>query len=201
MLALCQQAGHPDRALVFASTSKMTFAGAGVAVFASSPANVKWLLAQMERRTIGADKLNQLRHVRFLKDKAGLEALMRRHAAILAPKFTSVDDIFQTWLGGTGVASWSKPKGGYFVSLDVLVGSARRVIALAKAAGITVVPAGSTFPNGHDPDDGNIRVAPSFPSLGEVSKAAEGLAVATLVAATEAMLAGRGEAVPIEATR
>jgi DNA-binding transcriptional MocR family regulator len=195
VLTLCQQHGYPDRAFVFASTSKMTFAGAGVAVFAGSPANTKWMLGQMERRTIGADKLNQLRHVRFLKDRAGLDALMARHAAILAPKFEAVDRMFTDLLRGTGIAIWTRPRGGYFVSLDVLGGSARRVIALAKAAGITVVPAGSTFPNGHDPDDRNIRVAPSFPSLSEVSKAAEGLGVATLMAATEALLAGRGEAV------
>lgn len=192
-MSLCQQHGHPDRALVFASTSKMTFAGAGVAIVASSPANVTWLLAQMERRTIGADKLNQLRHVRFLKDRAGLDVLMARHAAILAPKFQAVNETFTKLLGGTKIAAWTKPQGGYFVSLDVLSGSARRVIALAKAAGITVVPAGSTFPNGHDPNDRNIRVAPSFPALSEVSRAAEGLAVATLMAATEAVLAGRGE--------
>lgn len=195
MLSACEQAGHPDRAFVFASTSKMTFAGAGVAIVAGSPANVNWLLAHMERRTIGFDKLNQLRHVRYLKDRAGLERLMVRHAEILAPKFQAVDDTFTKLLGGTGIATWTRPKGGYFVSFDVLGGSARRVIALAKAAGITVVPAGSTFPKGHDPDDRNIRVAPSFPSLFEVTKAAEGLAVAALLAATEALLAGRGEAV------
>jgi len=197
ILALCDQRGRPDRAFVFASTSKMTFAGAGIATFASSPANVKWMLEQMERRTIGADKLNQLRHVRFLKNPAGLAALMARHAAILAPKFTAVDDTFTKVLGGTGIASWTRPKGGYFVSLDVLMGSARRVIALAKTAGITVVPAGSTFPYGNDPNDRNIRVAPSFPSLAEVSKAAEGLALATRVAACEAVLAGRGESVAV----
>ncbi|MGE3705245.1 MAG: aminotransferase class I/II-fold pyridoxal phosphate-dependent enzyme [Vicinamibacterales bacterium] len=191
IIALCEQHGHPDRAFVFASTSKMTFAGAGVAIFASSPANVKWQLQQMERRTIGADKLNQLRHVRFFKDQAGIGAHMERHAKSLQPKFAAVIDTFERMLGGTGVASWTTPEGGYFISFDVLDGCARRVIELGKAAGITVVPAGSTFPYGKDPDDRNIRIAPSFPLLDEVGKAAEGLALATLVAATEAILAKR----------
>lgn len=191
ILSLCEQAGHPDRAFVFASTSKMTFAGAGVALFASSPANVKWQLQQMERRTIGADKLNQLRHVRFFKNLAGITAHMEGHARILRPKFDLVCDTFDRMLAGTGVASWTKPDGGYFVSFDVLDGCARRVIELGKAAGITVVPAGSTFPNGKDPNDRNIRIAPSFPSLDEVGKAAEGLALATLLAASESILAQR----------
>ncbi|MGE3508626.1 MAG: aminotransferase class I/II-fold pyridoxal phosphate-dependent enzyme [Vicinamibacterales bacterium] len=198
ILALCEQHGHPDRPFVFGSTSKMTFAGAGVAMVASSSANVKWLLQQMERRTIGADKLNQLRHVRFLKDRAGIAALMARHAAILRPKFQEVQDVFERLLGGTGVATWTRPDGGYFISFDVMAGCAGRVIQLGKEAGITVVPPGATFPYGKDPDDRNIRVAPSFPSLQEVSGAAEGLALATLLAASDALLARRGE--PLTAT-
>ncbi len=196
IITLCEQHGHPDRAFVFASTSKVTFAGAGVAVFASSPANVKWQLQQMERRTIGADKLNQLRHVRFLKDEAGIQALMARHSGSLVPKFKEVHDTFERLLGGTGVATWTKPEGGYFVSLDVLDGCARRVIDLASQAGITVVPAGSTFPHRNDPHDRNIRVAPSFPGLDEVAKAAEGLALATLLAASDALLTARAAAQP-----
>lgn len=199
IMALCEKHGHPDRAFVFASTSKMTFAGAGVAVFASSPSNVKWMLQQMERRTIGADKLNQLRHVRFLKDDAGIQSLMDKHASSLRPKFQEVQDIFARLLGGTGVATWTKPEGGYFISFDVMDGCARRVIQLGKEAGITVVPPGATFPYGKDPNDRNIRVAPSFPSLDEVTKAAEGLALATLVAASEALLAARGDAVTANA--
>lgn len=195
ILTLCDQHGNPDRAFVFASTSKMTFAGAGVAIFAGSPANVKWQLQQMERRTIGADKLNQLRHVRFFKDQAGIRSHMEGHAKSLRPKFSAVCDTFDAMLAGTGVASWTTPEGGYFISFDVLDGCARRVIELGKAAGITVVPAGSTFPNGKDPNDRNIRIAPSFPSLDEVRKAAEGLALATLVAASDAILARRGETV------
>jgi DNA-binding transcriptional MocR family regulator len=180
---------------VFASTSKITFAGAGVAVFGSSSVNVKWLLGQMERATIGPDKINQLRHVRFLRDWAGLEAHMAAHARILVPKFQAVQERFASRLAGTGVATWTRPEGGYFVSFDVLAGCARRTIELAKAAGIVVVPAGSTYPYGHDPEDRNIRVAPSYPTLDEVKQAADGLAVSALVATSEAILAGRGEAV------
>jgi DNA-binding transcriptional MocR family regulator len=197
IIGLCARHGHPDRAFAYASTSKMTFAGAGIAVFASSAANVTWLLQHMERRTIGPDKLNQLRHVRFLKDDAGIQRLMEAHARSLRPKFQQVYDTFDRLLGGTGVASWTKPEGGYFISFDVLDGCARRVIALAKEAGITVVAAGSTFPYGKDPDDRNIRIAPSFPSIDEVAKAAEGLALSALVAASGAILAQRGE--PVEA--
>ena len=192
MLALCERHGHADRPFVFASTSKVTFAGAGVAVFASSPANLKWQLAQMERRTIGPDKLNQLRHVRFLKNEAGISALMAQHAASIVPKFNAVQENFERLLGGTGVATWTRPDGGYFVSFDVLDGCARRVIDLASQAGITVVPAGSTFPYRRDPRDRNIRVAPTYPGLAEVAKAAEGLALATLVAASDTLLTARG---------
>jgi DNA-binding transcriptional MocR family regulator len=195
IMSLCERHGHPDRAFVFASTSKMTFAGAGVAIFASSPVNMKWMLQQMERKTIGFDKLNQLRHVRFMKDAAGITALMQGHAKILTPKFQEVHDVFTRLLAGTGAATWTQPDGGYFVSFDVLDGCARRVIELAKQAGITVVPAGSTFPYGKDPNDRNIRVAPTFPSLGEVTKAAEGLALAALVAASDSILSERGETV------
>jgi DNA-binding transcriptional MocR family regulator len=196
MLALCERYGNPNRAFVFASTSKMTFAGGGVAIFASSPANVQWLLKQLERRTIGYDKLNQLRHVRFLRDQAGIESLMDRHAAIVAPKFQEVQSVFDRLLGGHGVASWTKPEGGYFISFDAPHGCARRIIQLGKDAGITVVPAGSTFPYGEDPNDRNIRIAPTFPSLDEVRNAAEGLAICTLLAASEAILAKRGEQIP-----
>jgi DNA-binding transcriptional MocR family regulator len=182
--------------LVFASTSKMTFAGAGVAAFGSSAANVRWWLQQLERRTIGPDKLNQLRHVRLLRDQAGIATHMEAHAKILAPKFQEVQRTFTALLGGTGVATWTEPAGGYFISLDVLGGCAGRVVDLAKAAGIAVVPAGSTFPNGHDPDDRNIRIAPTYPTLEEVSQAAQGLAVSVQLATSEALMTRRGEKTP-----
>ncbi|WP_137937744.1 aminotransferase class I/II-fold pyridoxal phosphate-dependent enzyme [Chitinivorax sp. B] len=181
----CAHHGNPNRAYVFSSTSKITLAGAGLAMFGSSPANVKWLLARMNQRTIGSDKINQLRHVRFLRDEAGLATLMNKHAAILKPKFDKVIEIFNRDLGEWGVATWTVPKGGYFVSLDVPAGLAKRVVQLAKEAGIVLTPAGATFPGGKDPEDRNIRIAPSFPDLEEISKAAEGVSLCVLLAAAE----------------
>lgn len=184
--------GHPNRPFVYASTSKITLAGAGIGMVASSPENVRWLLKHMSRRTIGPDKVNQLRHARFLKDQNGLTALMQEHRKILAPKFARVHEMFAELLSGTGAATWTQPKGGYFISLDVMDGCARRVVSLAKEAGITVVPAGNTFPYAQDPRDSNIRIAPSYPSEGEVEQAAEGIAICTLLAASEKVLAERG---------
>ncbi|AMN47911.1 aminotransferase [Steroidobacter denitrificans] len=181
----CARHGHPNRAFIFGSTSKVTFAGAGVALFASSPANVRWYLARMEKRTIGGDKLNQLRHLRLLHNVGGIAALMDRHRAILAPKFAKVQAVFAELLGGTGVAKWTQPKGGYFISLDVLPGTAREVVKLAKQAGVELTPAGATHPYGQDPEDRTIRIAPSFPDLAEVGPAAEGVAICVLLAALE----------------
>jgi DNA-binding transcriptional MocR family regulator len=184
--------GHPNRPFIFASTSKVTLAGAGLAMLASSPDNVRWYLKHAGRRSIGPDKINELRHVRFLRDEAGLHRLMDAHRQLLVPKFERVQEVFGELLGGTGAATWSEPKGGYFISLDVMDGCAKRVVALANEAGIAVVPAGQTFPYGNDPRDRNIRIAPSFPTLDEVEQAAEGLAVCVLLAATEKVLGDRG---------
>jgi aspartate/methionine/tyrosine aminotransferase len=194
ILEACARHGHPNRAFIFASTSKMTFAGAGLALFASSPENMAWLMTHMSRQTIGPDKLNQLRHARFLRDEAGIHALMDAHRALLAPKFARVLAVFEELLGGSGVARWTRPQGGYFVSLDVRPGCARRVVELAKEAGIALVPAGRTFPYGRDPDDSNIRIAPSYPTVAEVGKACEGIALSALLAATEAIAAERAAA-------
>jgi DNA-binding transcriptional MocR family regulator len=185
ILDLCERANHPDRAFVFASTSKVTFAGAGLAFFASSPANVKWYLAQATKRTIGPDKLNQLRHVRFLENEEGLLRHMDRHRALIAPKFDAVIAALESRLAGTGVATWSKPEGGYFVSVDVLEGTARKVVELAKAAGVALTPAGATWPGGQDPYDRTLRLAPTFPSLGDVQAASEVIALCILLAAIE----------------
>jgi DNA-binding transcriptional MocR family regulator len=174
--------GYPNRPFVFASTSKITLAGAGLALFASSPANVKWLLARVTPRTIGPDKINQLRHVRFLQNAAGIETLMERHRAIVAPKFQAVLDVFSSMLSGTPGVSWTTPKGGYFIALSVPRGCARRVVQLAKDAGLELTPAGATHPYGKDPDDRVIRVAPTFPELSEVRQAAEGVAWSVLMA-------------------
>lgn len=184
----CARHGHPNRALVFGSTSKITLAGAGVAIFGSSPANVAWYLKRMGRRTIGGDKVNQLRHVRMLKDFDGLLARMDEHRAIIAPKFKTVLDTFGAFLNGTGVATWTEPKGGYFISLDVLDGCASAVVKLAKQSGVELTPAGSTYPLGKDPNDRNIRIAPTYPDAGTIGPAAEGVALSVLVATSEKLL-------------
>jgi aspartate/methionine/tyrosine aminotransferase len=194
VLEAARRHGNPDRPFVFGSTSKITLAGAGIGMVASSPTNVSWLLGHMSRRTIGPDKVNQLRHARFLRDEAGLRAHMEKHRQILAPKFAKVREMFSELLTGTEAATWTEPKGGYFISLDVMDGCAKRVVALAKEAGITVVPAGQTFPYSLDPRDRNIRIAPSFPSEAEVEQAAEGIAVCALLAAAEKVLSDRGAA-------
>jgi DNA-binding transcriptional MocR family regulator len=185
VLDLCVRHANPNRAFVFASTSKITLSGAGLALFAASKANVKWLLERLTPRTIGPDKLNQLRHVRFLKDEAGILRLMDRHKAVLAPKFQKVLDIFDEKLASVPDVSWTRPKGGYFISLRAGKGCASRVVALAKEAGIVLTPAGATHPYGKDPDDRIIRIAPSFPELAEVGRAAEGVALCVLLAAAE----------------
>jgi DNA-binding transcriptional MocR family regulator len=181
----CAQAGHANRAFIFGSTSKITFAGAGVGVFASSKDNVRWYLERISKRTIGGDKLNQLRHLRLLKTTGAIMDLMDRHRGILAPKFAKVLETFAEHLGDTGVASWTRPKGGYFITLDVLDGCAKRVVELARDAGVELTPAGATHPLGKDPRDRTIRIAPSFPDLAEVSQAAEGVALSVLLAATQ----------------
>lgn len=188
IVAACARHGHPHRPFVFGSTSKITLPGAGVALFAGSPENVAWYTGRMGKRTIGGDKVNQLRHVRFLGDTAGLLALMDRHRAIVAPKFQAVLTAFDRDLAGTGVASWTAPKGGYFIALDVLDGCARDVVRLAKAAGVELTPAGATHPLGQDPNDRTIRVAPTFPDLATVTTAAEGMVVSVLLATTAALL-------------
>jgi DNA-binding transcriptional MocR family regulator len=185
VIELCARHGHPNRPLVFASTSKITLANAGLALFASSSENVKWLLARFMPRTIGPDKLNQLRHVRFLRDEAGIHQLMTRHRALLAPKFQKVLEIFGEKLACLPNVSWTKPRGGYFITLYVPDGCAKRVNALAKEAGIALTPAGCTHPYHQDPADRTIRIAPTFPDLAEVTQAAEGVALCVLLAIAE----------------
>jgi len=188
LVETCARHGQPHRAFVFGSTSKITLAGSGVALFAASAENVAWYLGRMGKRTIGGDKINQLRHLRYLRNTDGLLALMDRHRAIVAPKFATVVDVFERHLGGTGVASWIVPKGGYFISLDVLDGCAKEVVGLATGAGVALTPAGSTHPLGRDPRDRNIRIAPTFPDLATVGTAAEGVALSVLVATSKRLL-------------
>lgn len=189
ILGLCSASGHPNRPVIFASTSKVTFAGSGVCFLGSSAANIEWYLKHLAKRTIGPDKVNQLRHARFLKSADGVHELMARHRAILAPKFQAVVDILRARLGDYAVASWTEPKGGYFVSLDVLDGTATRVIQLAREAGVAMTPAGAAFPYGDDPRDRNIRIAPSYPSPQELEAAIDVLATCVLIAACEQALA------------
>ncbi|GEM29313.1 putative aminotransferase [Nocardia neocaledoniensis NBRC 108232] len=188
VLGMAVAAGNPNRPLVFASTSKITFAGAGVSFFGASKANLDWYLAHASKKSIGPDKLNQLRHLRFFTDAEGVREHMQKHRRLLEPKFALVRRILEDRLGASKVASWTEPKGGYFISLDVLEGTAARVIALAKDAGIALTAAGSAFPYSKDPEDKNIRIAPSFPQLPELEKAMDGLATCVLLAATEKML-------------
>ncbi|MGW6057317.1 aminotransferase [Streptomyces sp. NPDC055189] len=175
LLAACADAGNADRVFVFGSTSKITAAGAGVAFFGSSPANLKWLLANNAKRSIGPDKINQLRHVMFLRDAEGVRAHMERQRALLQPKFEAVARILEAELGGTGLARWTDPKGGYFVTLEVTEGCAKEVVRRAAEAGIVLTPAGATHPYGDDPRDATIRIAPSYPSLTELEQAMQGL--------------------------
>lgn len=185
ILSLAEAAGNPHRPLTFASTSKITYAGAGVAFLGCSTEQVAWYLAHLGKGSIGPDKVNQLRHVELFGDAAGVRAHMARHREIIAPKFAEVDRVLSERLGGYEVASWNSPTGGYFVSLDVLPGTASRVVALAKEAGLALTPAGASFPYGQDPEDTNIRLAPTMPPVEEVTAAMETVATCVLLAAAE----------------
>ncbi|MFL0178732.1 MULTISPECIES: aminotransferase class I/II-fold pyridoxal phosphate-dependent enzyme [unclassified Mycobacterium] len=188
VLGLAAAAGNPNRPYVFASTSKITFAGAGVSFFGGSLGNIAWYLQYAGKRSIGPDKVNQLRHLRFFGDADGVRLHMRRHQEILAPKFELAAEILERRLGDSKIASWTDPKGGYFISLDVWPGTARRTVALAKDAGIAVTEAGASFPYRKDPEDKNIRIAPSFPSTEDLRDAVDGLATCALLAAAEQLL-------------
>ncbi|GAB3163956.1 aminotransferase class I/II-fold pyridoxal phosphate-dependent enzyme [Myceligenerans halotolerans] len=186
-IQLAAAAGNPDRVIMYASTSKITWAGAGVAFLASSPANVAWYKKHLAKASIGPDKVNHLRHAMFFGSSDGVREHMRAHREILAPKFEAVTAILAERLGEYGVGEWTDPRGGYFVSLDVLPGTAARVVELAKEAGIALTPAGATFPYGKDPEDKNIRLAPTMPPLDEVTAAMDGVATCVLLAAAEAL--------------
>lgn len=183
ILGLAAEAGNPDRFFVFASTSKITHAGAGVAFFASSPANVAWYRKHSSVQTIGPDKLNQWRHARFFGDADGVRAHMRRHRELLAPKFALVERILGERL--TGHATWSSPTGGYFVTLSAPARTASRAVELAKSVGVAVTPAGAAYPYGDDPHDSLIRIAPSMPTEADLAVAIEVLCVCVLLAEAE----------------
>ncbi len=171
ILSLCAENGNADMVYEFASTSKVTFPGAGVAVMATSEANLAYLVPLINIQTIGYDKINQLRHVKYLQNKAHTLALMQRHAAILRPKFHAVLDALDSEIAPLGIGGWKRPVGGYFVSYDAMPGTAKRALALCKEAGVTMTGAGATFPYGVDPQDSNIRIAPSLPPVEELQQA------------------------------
>ena len=184
----CVRRGNPDRVLYFFSTSKITYPGAGVAMVSSSAANCAEILRHMTIQTIGYDKLNQLRTLQFLKNADGVKAQMARQAALLRPKFEAVLNALEKELAGTGLASWEKPRGGYFVAVDTLDGCAKETVRLAKEAGVTLTGAGATFPYKRDPRDRNIRLAPSFPPLAELELAMELFCVCVKLAAVRKLL-------------
>jgi len=186
LVQACAAAGNPDRAYVFGSTSKITFAGGGIGYFASSEANVKYVTNLMGAEFIGPNKIEQYRHVRFLQTfPGGIQGLMREHAKLLAPKFEAVQQVLARELGDTGLATWTNPKGGYFVSLDTTRPVADRVVALAKEAGVALTPAGATYPFKKDPNNSNIRLSPSRPPVAEVEQAMEIVAVCVQLATAE----------------
>lgn len=189
----CSRVGNPNRAYYFFSTSKISFPGAGIALTASSPDNIKELKDHMSAQTIGHDKLNQLRHVQFFKTPENLKAHMKLLAKQLRPKFDAVLDKLETNLAESGLATWSHPKGGYFVSLDTLPGCAKRTVELAKKAGVIMTGAGATYPYGNDPKDSNIRIAPTYPTLGELEQAMDIFTVCVQIAGIEKLLNDKGE--------
>jgi len=188
----CKEAGNQDRVFMFTSTSKITFPGAGVSAIGASVNNINEIKKRLKIQTIGHDKLNQLRHVAFLKSVDGIKEHMKKHAEILRPKFELVLNYFEKELGGKNIARWTKPNGGYFISLYTLKGCAKKVVSKAKEAGVTLTPAGATYPYGNDPDDSNIRIAPSYPPLNELEKAAELLCICVQLVSVEKILEMKG---------
>ena len=185
IITLCREAGNPDMVFEFASTSKITFPGAGISVMASSAENIKYMEQLLGVQLISYDKVNQLRHVLYLKNKEGTLEIMKRHAEVMAPKFRMVLDVLDREIAPLGFAQWNKPKGGYFVSLNTMSGTAKRALALCKEAGVVMTDAGATYPYGIDPADSNIRIAPSLPPVAELEQAMEVFCLCLKIAAFE----------------
>jgi len=188
ILSLCEKAGNPNRVYEFASTSKITYAGSGISCIAANKDNFARLRKYTGVQTIGPDKINELRHIRYMPDMPALEAVMKRQADIIRPKFETTLSILEKELDGTKIARWNKPLGGYFVSLYVYPGTAKKVVALSKEAGVALTPAGATYPYGVDPEDENIRISPTFPAITDVEKAISVLCVCAKIAAVEKLL-------------
>lgn len=189
ILQTCKDAGNGNRVYMFSSTSKVTFPGAGVAMMGASKENADFLRQQISFQTIGPNKVNQLMHAKFLPSMDAIEEHMKKHAAIIGPKFDKVDEILASQLSGLNIASWNKPNGGYFISLEVLDGCAKEVVALCKASGVILTGAGATFPYGKDPKDSNIRIAPTFPPMDELEKAIDILCLCVQIVALNKILA------------
>ncbi len=185
----CKKLGSEDMVYIFASTSKISFSGSGIAVMAASKNNIDRIKKQMSFQTIGYDKINMLRHSLYYKNGDGVRAHMKKHAAIIAPKFQMVDTILTERLAGKGIAKWTKPKGGYFISLDTMPGCAKKVVAMCKEAGVVMTPAGATFPYGKDPEDRNIRIAPTYPPMDELKTASELFCLCVELVSVEKLLA------------
>ena len=189
IISECEKAGNPDMVFEFASTSKVSFPGSGIAALASSEANLADIKKSLTIQTIGYDKLNQLRHVRYFKDINGLKEHMRKHAEQMRPKFEAVLEVLNTELGGLGIGSWYAPRGGYFISFDAMEGCAKEIVAKCKEAGVKLTNAGATFPYGKDPKDSNIRIAPSFPTPEEMAQAADLFVLCVKLVSIEKLLA------------
>jgi DNA-binding transcriptional MocR family regulator len=189
LMDACRKHGTEDSVLIFGSTSKVTFAGAGLAFMGASKANLAVISKHLGKATIGPDKVNQLRHVRFLKDADGILAHMDGHAKLLQPRFDAVLSTLEREVAGTGMGAWTKPQGGYFVSFDTAPGLASTVVDLANAAGVKLTPAGATWPNGKDPENRNIRLAPSFPTLDDIQAAMDVFVCCVKLATVRAWLA------------
>lgn len=188
LLDECKKVGSEDMVYMFASTSKITFAGGGIAVMAASVKNVEYIKSLMNVQTIGYDKINQLRHAKFFKNYEGLMAHMEKHKAIIAPRFKVVLDTLEKEIAPLGIAKWTKPHGGYFISFDSMEGCAKRIVSLCKEAGVILTDAGATYPYGKDPKDSNIRIAPTFPPVHELELAAQLFAIAVKLASAEKLL-------------
>lgn len=188
ILAACRKAGHPDLVYKFASTSKISFPGSGIAAIAASHGNLEDIKGQLKNQTIGHDKINQLRHVRFFKDIQGMAGHMRKHGDIIRPKFEAVEEILDRELGGLGIGRWTKPRGGYFISFDSLEGCAKDIVDRCKKAGVVMTPAAATFPYGKDPQDSNIRIAPTYPALGDLITASELFTMCVKLSSVEKLL-------------
>ena len=188
IISECEKAGNPDMVFEFASTSKVSFPGSGIAALATSANNIADIKKQLTIQTIGHDKLNQLRHVRFFKDINGLKEHMRKHAEFMRPKFEAVESVLEEELGGLGIGSWTEPKGGYFISFEAMDGCAKEIVAKCKEAGVKLTGAGATFPYGKDPKDSNIRIAPSFPTPEEMKQAADLFVLCVKLVSVEKLL-------------